>query len=160
MKKYDQDIHMHKTFIVFIRVWESEKYEIDSSTKHFITILNLRFSDMSREREKISFYAVFSISLHHVRPPPQNTGLASASSENRLARSEFKSQITVVFFSNSKIFSASGHDVIHFPGPISYLGFLLWHLWLLHPPRSCVNTWSQWVHLTNPCTKPKVSQPN
>ena len=51
---------------------------------------------------------------------------------------------------------ASGHDVIHVPGPISYQGILLWHLWLSHPPRARVNSCTQCVHLTNPCTKQKV----
>ena len=60
------------------------------------------------------------------------------------------------FFSNFKILSASGHDVIHVPDYISYLSFLLWHLWLSHPPRTRVNTCTQCVHLTNPCTKRKV----
>ena len=42
------------------------------------------------------------------------------------------------------------------PGPISFLGVLLWHLWLSHPPRARVNTCTQCVYLTNPCTKRKV----
>ena len=89
--------------------------------------------------------------------PPQTTGLASASSENRLSCTEFKSQLTVVFFfSNSKILSASRHDVIHVPSRISYLGCLLWYLWLTHPPRTRVNTCTQFEHLTYPCTKRKV----
>ena len=55
---------------------------------------------------------------------------------------------------------ASGHDVIHVPSLISYLEFLLWHLWLSHTSRTHVNTCTQCVHLPNPCTKPKGSQPN
>ena len=35
------------------------------------------------------------------------------------------------------------------PQFISYPGFLLWHLWLSHPPRTSVNTGTQCVHLTN-----------
>ena len=42
--------------------------------------------------------------------------------------------------------------------PRSHL--LLWHMWLSHPPRARVNTCSQCVHITNPCTKPKGSQHN
>ena len=48
---------------------------------------------------------------------PQTSGLASASSENRLASS-------IVEFPNLQPI-ASGHDVIHVPGPISYLGLSL-----------------------------------
>ena len=55
--------------------------------------------------------------------------LPSSRLESQLTRLEFKSQLTV-FFSNSQILSASGHDVIHVPGPMYYLGFLLWHFWL------------------------------
>ena len=81
--------------------------------------------------------------------------LPSSWLEFQLSRSEFKSQLTVFFF-NSKIISAFGHDVIHVPSCISYLGFLLWRLWLSHSPRVRVNTYTQCVHLTNPCTKQKV----
>ena len=49
--------------------------------------------------------------------------LPSSRLESKLSRTEFKSQLCL--FSNYKIPSASGHDVIHVPGPISYLGFLL-----------------------------------
>ena len=97
--------------------------------------------------------------------PSQTTGLASPSSENRLASSKPKSQLTVFFFfkyQNPQPI-ASVHDIIHFPGHISSLGLLLWHLWLSHPPRARMNTCTQCVHLTNPCysrnvlslTKPK-----
>ena len=81
--------------------------------------------------------------------------LPSSRLESQLTRSEFKSQLTV-FFSNSKIPCAFGHDIIHVPGNISYLDFLLWHLWLSHPPRARVNTCTQCVHLTNPFTNRKV----
>ena len=73
----------------------------------------------------------------------------------RRPSSWLESQLTA-FFQIPQILSASGHDVIHVPGHISYLGFLLWHLWLSHPPRAHVNTCAQCVHLTNPCTKRKV----
>ena len=50
---------------------------------------------------------------------------------------------------------ATGHDVFHIPQSHYYLGFLL-----SHPPRPRVNTCTQRVHLTKPCTKSKGSQPN
>ena len=45
-----------------------------------------------------------------------------------------------------------------FTSPVTFptWGFLLWHLFLSHPPRSQVNTCTQCVHLTNPCTKRTV----
>ena len=73
-----------------------------------------------------------------------------------LASSKPKSQLTVFFKFQNPPPITFGHDVIHVPGHISYLVFLLWHLWLSHPPRVCVNTCTQCVHLTNPCTKRKV----
>ena len=33
------------------------------------------------------------------------------------------------------------------PSLISYLGVLLWHLWLSHPPRASLNTCNHCVHL-------------
>ena len=46
--------------------------------------------------------------------------------KHQLASSSFKSQLTA-FFQNHKESQpiASGHDVIHIPSPIYYLGFLL-----------------------------------
>ena len=57
--------------------------------------------------------------------PTQTTGLASASVENRLASSKPKSQLTLFFKFQNPQTIASGHDVIHVPGPISDLVFLL-----------------------------------
>ena len=56
---------------------------------------------------------------------------------------------SLIFFQNTQesLLVASGHDVIHIPSPISYPGFLLWHLWLSHPPRASVNTCAQCVPL-------------
>ena len=68
--------------------------------------------------------------------PPQTTGLASASSENRLPSSSVESQLTVFFKFQSPQHIASRPDGIHVPSLIFYLGFLLWHLWLSYPPRA------------------------
>ena len=51
---------------------------------------------------------------------------------------------------------ASGHDISHNSGPIFYLGFLLWHLWLSHSSSARVNTCTQCVYLTNPALSWKV----
>ena len=83
------------------------------------------------------------------------TGLASPSFKSQLASPRDKSQLTSpsristnCFFQKSPKFPA-----LHFrawrqshPSPVSYLGFLLWHLWLSHPPRASVNC-TQCVHL-------------
>ena len=108
-------------------------------------------------RERHSFFLCW---LFHLTPPRaahfvDPNWSRRGETKNRLHSSRLESQLTV-FFQIPQILSASGHDVIHFPGPISYLGFLLWHLWLSHPPRAHMNTCTQCVHLTYPCTKRKV----
>ena len=154
--------------------------EIGSGTKLLFTFLCVRFFDMRRERHNFFLCWLFHLTPTMCGPLLQTTGLASASSKNLLPSSNVKSQLQLtqptcgarsaqsflasprsksrltVFFQIPKILSASGHDVFHVPGPISYLGFLLWHLWLSHLPRVRMNTCAQCVHLTNPCTKRKV----
>ena len=156
-REIDIFVRIRKTFTnVYKHIGIRKHSKLVQGTKLLFTFLSSRFFDMRRERHTISFYVDFSISPHYVWPPPQTTGLASASSENRLASSRLESQLTA-FFSYSKILSpAYGHDVIHVPSLISYLGILLWHLWLSHPPCARVNTCTECVHLTNPCTKRKV----
>ena len=105
------------------------------------------FKDFSTwgERDTISFYANFSIwTPARAAPPPQTTGLASASSENRPTSSKPKSQL--LLFSNPQNpqrFWAWRHSR---PRSYFYLGFLLWHFWLSHPPRARVNTCTQLTH--------------
>ena len=84
---------------------------------------------------------------HHVRPAPQTTGLASASSENRrpsssvksqLTRSEFKSQLTVVFFFQIPKFSVlpdmtSLTSPVYFPIWVFYWDISDCHI---HPART------------------------
>ena len=118
------------------------------------------FRHEERDTQFLSMLS-FPSDPHHVWPPLQTTGLASARYENRLAlskpksqlsRSEFKSQLTVFFlFQNPQRFRAWHHSR---PRSYFYLGFLSWHLWLTHPPRTRVKTCTQCVHLTNPCSKP------
>ena len=87
------------------------------------------------------------------------SGLAQI--KNRLPSSSVESQLTAFFFKSQNLLPiASGPDVIFTPRPISYLGFLLRHLWLSHPLRARVDTSTQCMHLTNPrkvlsLTKPK-----
>ena len=141
-------IRILKTFTMFIRVNRNPKNTkhlplsfFDSGTKLFITFLSLRFSTWE-ERDTISFYADFSIWPHHVQHPAANYW--SDLSELRKSSCFVQAQISTNFLSNSKNPQpiASGDDVIHVPGPILYLGFLSWHLWLSHPPRAREHTHS------------------
>ena len=128
---------------MFIRIYRNPKtLEIGSGTKLLFTFLSLRFLDMIRER-----YNFFLSWLFHLTPTTCGTPAAdywSGLGELRKSTCFVQVQIsTNCFFSNSKILSASGHDVIHIPSHIFYLGFLLWHLWLSHPPCPCMNTCTQ-----------------
>ena len=76
------------------------------------------------------------------------TGLASSSFKSQPASPSFGSQLTAFFQKSPKFpahrFQAWRHSQ---PSPISYLGFLFWHLWLSHLPRPSVNTCIQCVPL-------------
>ena len=144
----------------------------------YLPFLSLRFFNTRRESHNfflswlfvhrqlsthwLNQRAAHFVDLNWSRRGETKNRLALSKSKSQLSRSEFKSQLTAFFFfkfQNPQLV-VSGRDVIHVPCSISYLGFLLWHLWLSRPPRTRVNTCTQCVHLTNPCSKPKGSQPN
>ena len=89
-------------------------------------------TSIDKMREKLKFLPMLTFPSNPTpcNTPPQTTGLASVSSENRLPSSSVESQLTVFFYfkSQSPQAIASGHDVIHIPSLIYYLRFLLWHL--------------------------------
>ena len=148
-----------KTFIMQKGIWKTRncfRYET------FIYLFEFKGFSTWGKRDTISFYADFLIWPHHVRHPAANywSGLGELRKINFLPLVSNLKNLFSFFKSPNPQPIASGHDVIHILSPISYLGFLLWHLWLSHPPRARVNTCTQCVHLTNPCTKPKGSQPN
>ena len=137
-KIYDQDTN----------TWNRHRESETLDDSLLFTFLSLRFFDTRRERHTIYYYAYFSIWPHHMQSPPQTTGLASASSENRLAsskpksqltRSEFKSQLFFFFFSNSEILSPSLPGMTSFTSPIS---FSIWGFYCdicdchIHPARA------------------------
>ena len=136
---------------------------LGSGTKLFITVLSLRFFDMRRERHNF-----FLCWLFHLTPPraaPRCKLLVWPRRAPKIDLLRPSPNLSSLFFCFFFKFEnpqpiTSGYDVIHVPGSISCLGFLLWHLWFSQPPCARVNTWTQCVHLTNPCTKPKGSQPD
>ena len=95
-----------------------EIYEIGSGMKLFIYFFEFKvFRHKERETQFLSMLTFLS-NPTTCGTPSQTTGLAS---ENRLASSN-----SVFFFkSQNPQPVASGHDVIHIPSPISYLGILL-----------------------------------
>ena len=96
-----------------------------------------------------------------MRPPPQTTGLASASSENRLSSASVESQLSrSVFKSQLFLFQIPKSSAL--PGMMSFTSPVPFPLWSFYFDISdchihaCVNTCTQCVHLANPCTKRKV----
>ena len=114
-------------------------YEIGSGTKLFITFELKVFRH--EERETQSFYADC---FYIVSSQPNQRAAPVAHKfvwpRPALSRSEAGTQLTAFSQIPKSPAHASGHEVIHLPGPISYLGILFWHLWMMHPPRVRVNT--------------------
>ena len=134
-----------------------------------ITFFKLRFSTRG-ERDTQFFYADCSSIVSSQLTDPTNARAYSAlhkldwprtGPKNQLASSKSKSQLTA-FIQNHKESESitSGHDVIHIPSNIFYLGFLLWHMWLSHPPSSRVNICVNVCTYRKVCTKLKGSKPN
>ena len=114
--------------------------------KTFIAFLTFRFLTWG---ERYNFYyADCSSSVSTQLTDPTNT---HAPRSKQLDSPRSKSQLTA-FFKIPKNPSPSlpMHDVIHIPSPISYPGFLLWHLWLTHPPHASKNKCTQCMHLIDP----------
>ena len=150
-----------------IRKIRNSDDSLGSGTKLLLPSLSLGFSTRG-ERETQFFYADCSSIVSSQLTDPTNARVHSAvhklhwprpGSKNQLASFKFKSQLTAFIQNHKESQSiASGHDVNHIPSPIFYLGYLLWHLWLSHPPCARVNTCVNVC--TYPCTKPKGSKPN
>ena len=113
----------------------------------FITFFKFRFSTWE-ERDTIFLCWLFvhhQLSTHWLNqcvcthPAVQKLDWPCPGPKNQIALSNSKSQLTA-FIQNHKESQpiTSGHDIIHIP--ISSLGFLLWHLWLSHPPPVRLNT--------------------
>ena len=151
-----QLIHVHKLFIMHIGIWKHLTTLFWFRYETFIYLFEFKvFRHEEREREtRFLTTLTFPSDPTMCGTPPQATGLALVSSGK--STSFLLHQIsTLFFFLNSKIPSLQGMTSFMSPVPFFYLGFLLWHLLLSHPPRVCVNTCTQCVHLTKPCTKPK-----
>ena len=135
-KYWRLSLFRYETFITFLTFWLSTREERERQTQFLLCWLFVQ--------RQLSTHWPYK----RARIPQQTTGLASPRFESQLASSSLKSQLTA-FFQNTPESKpiASEHDVIHIPSPISYPGFLLWHLWLSHPPSSSVNTCAQCVPL-------------
>ena len=120
-----------------------------------------------KERDTIFLYRLFHL------PPPPNTcvtshkGLREQAKTNRLPPRQVSSQLFRCLVSTNWLFQNLPKSPARFRcltsfalcNPVSHLG-LLWHLWVTHP--LCARAWTPvlMLHLSNPCTEPKGSQPN
>ena len=108
-------------------------------------------------REIPSFYADFSI----CPKPHAHPHKASVSKQKSTFFFDGKTQLTD--FSQippNPPCTLPVLDVIRTPSLVSHLGFLLWHLWMTRLLRVRCEHLPSCLHLTNPCTEPKGSQPN
>ena len=120
-----------------------------SGTKLLLSSWLLGFQHKERDTQFLLCW-LFHLTPPHAAHLVDPTGLASPRSK-KSTRFVSVQISTLCFFSKITQYPqpiASGHDVIPIRGPISYLGFLLWHLWLSYPPCVSVNTYAQCVPLT------------
>ena len=133
---------IHRTFTC-IRIWKTLKTLTtlgSSGTKLLLPSWLLGFRHEEREMQ---FLLCWPFHL------TQQMCGASRRPQTGLASSSFKSQLTAFFQKSPKILSPSLLGMTSFtsPSPISYPEFLLWHLWLTHPPHASVNTCTQCMPL-------------
>ena len=94
IRKMFTNVHKHRNPKNTQNTWQ---LSFGSGTKLLFTFLSLRFFDMRRERHNFFLCWLFHLTPTTCGTPPQTTGLASASSENQLASSKPKSQLTAFF---------------------------------------------------------------
>ena len=144
--------NVHRMFITYIHVdnigipkHEKHLRLLSSGTKLFITF-ELKVI-RHKESDTQSFYADFSI-CPPPPPPPLHAGprrkllvWSQLNPESQPSSSDAKTQLTD-FSQILQILRARFRCMTSFtyPGHIYYLGFLFWHLWMTHLPRTRVNT--------------------
>ena len=111
----------------------------------------LEFSLSRRGERETQFLLCWPFHLtqqtHGASRRPQ-TGLTSSSFKSQLASPSFGYQLTAFFPKSPRIPAHHSQAWRHsHPRPIFHLWFLLWHLWLSHPPSASVNTCAQCVYL-------------
>ena len=120
-------------------------HEIGWGTKLFITFELKVIRHEERERETQSFYAdCFYIvsSQPNQRAAPVAHKVVCPRPGMNLDSLVWRQELNFPTFSKSQNPQPTLPGMTSFtaPSPISYLGFLFWHLWTTHPPRVRVNT--------------------
>ena len=144
---------------MFIRVGKPKNTKhwrlYGSGTKLLLPSLSSGFRHEERERERdTQFFCVdcFIWPNKRARAPPRPQ--LDWPCQVRKINSSSPNPNSLLLFKITKNPSPSLPGITSFTSPV----YLLWHLWLSHPPRVRVNTCTQCVHLTKPCTKPKGSK--
>ena len=125
------------------------------------TFLSLRLLDRRWERHNFLLSWLF-----HLTPPraaPFRKLLVWPRQAPKIDLLRPSPNLNQLFLSNSQILSPSLLGMTSFTSPVffSYLGFFIVKSVIVpSSPRARVNICTQCLHLTNPCTKPKGSQPN
>ena len=90
------------------------------------------------ERETHTFFTMLTVpsdpTTRGASRRPHWTGLAQVQKSTRFVQPRVSTNCFFSKITQNPLPITSGHDVIPIPSHISYPGFLLWHLWLSHPP--------------------------
>ena len=112
-------------------------------------------------RESDTIFLCWLLLHHQLSTQPTRSArsaqshLVSPRSETQLSRSEAGTQLPDFLQISKSSAHTSGHDVIHLPGLVSYLGFYFDICeWRILSTRMW--TPALMLHLTNPCAKRKV----
>ena len=156
-----------------IRKTRNTDDSLGSGTKLLLPSLSLGFRHEEREREREThthtqfFYADCSsiVSSQLTDPTKARAHTPQSTNCNGLAQDRKINSLRLSLNLNSLLFfKITQNPSTSFPGMTSFTSpepfpicffFLLWHLWLSHPPRALVNTCINVC--TYPCTKPKGS---
>ena len=151
-------------YIYIYRTHESRntKYNYDFLVQVRKLLLPLSLKVLRhKERDTHSFYSGFFICptpTHHVRHLPK----ASASKRKSTVFSRGRSQLNSLTFSKSPKSSVRFRCVTSFAlaSPVSYLGYCDISEWHVRSAPARAWTPALMLHLNNPCTELKGSQPN
>ena len=138
-----------------------------TGTTLLLPSLSLGFRHEERETHNFSMLTVRPSSAFNsltqqtcARTPRSTNSLVSPGPKNQLASSKSKSQI-IAFIQNHSDPSPSLQGMTPFTSPVLFpSGVFIVTSVIVTSTRARMNTCTQCVHVTNPCTKPKGSKPN
>ena len=159
--------NVHRMFITYIHRTQKSRntkntYDFFVQVRNFLLPLSLKVL-RHKERDTHSFYSGFSICTppSHATPYTRPLAWLRRASENQPSSPETELNSTNWLFQNSpNPLRASGawrhsHSLAPFPISGFYCDISEWHV------RSArARTLGLMLHLSNPCTEPKGSQPN